>query len=99
MTVPPEKIIRRPVITEKSSTIQFEENKYTFEVAPKASKVEIRRAVEQLFDVKVTGVWTMNVRGKKRRVRMQRQPGRKPRWKKAVVALAEGDMIDVYEGV
>lgn len=92
----PEEVVVRPVITEKSSTLQYEENKYTFQVALDAHKPEIREAIEQLFDVRVRKVRTMNYRGKKRRV--GRHEGRKSDWKKAIVELAEGDTIDVFEG-
>lgn len=97
MTRMPEEIIVRPVITEASSTLQYEQNRYTFEVATDANKPEIRRAIEELFDVRVRKVRTMNYRGKKRRV--GRQEGRKRDWKKAIVELAEGDTIDVFEGI
>lgn len=112
MSRAPYEVLIRPIITEKTSALQFEgtdatisprvrdrveaRSKFTFEVAPDASKVEIRRAVEQLFEVKVTSVRTMNVRGKKRR--LGRHLGRKPHWKKAVVEVAEGDMIELFEG-
>ena len=69
--------------------------KYTFEVAPNATKIDIRRAVEAMFDVRVTSVRTVNVSGKKRR--MGRSLGRTPHWKKAIVEIAEGT-IDVFEG-
>jgi len=71
--------------------------KFSFEVVPDATKIEIRHAVEQLFEVKVASVRTMNMRGKKRR--MGRHLGRKPHWKKAVVELGEGEMIDLFEEV
>ena len=71
--------------------------KYTFEVAADATKVEIRKAVERLFEVKVVSVRTMNCRGKDRRV--GRSVGRRRHWKKAIVEVAEGEMIDVFEGV
>ena len=93
----PEDIIVRPLVTEKTSELQFEENKYTFEVATDANKPEIRRAIEELFEVHVTKVRTMNYRGKKRRV--GQQVGRRKSWKKAIVELAEGETIDVFEGV
>ncbi len=93
----PEEIIVRPLVTEKTSEIQFDENKYTFEVAPDANKPEIRRAIEQLFEVRVRKVRTMNYRGKKRR--RGQQVGRTKHWKKAIVELVEGDSIDVFEGV
>lgn len=69
--------------------------KYTFEVAPDATKVEIRNAVEELFDVEVTSVRTMNMPGKMRR--MGRTMGRRPHWKKAIVEVADG-VIDPLQG-
>lgn len=98
MSRTPDEVLVRPVITEKSSELQFEHNKYTFEVVPDANKPEVRRAVEEMFDVRVVNVATMNVSGKKRRVRGRWQMGRRKDWKKAIVTLAEGDSIDVYEG-
>lgn len=86
----PYDIIMRPVITEKSME-QMAEGKYTFIVAPKATKPEIRRAVEELFDVDVVKVNTLNMRGKWRRV--GRFAGRRPDWKKAIVTLKEGQRI------
>lgn len=83
-------IILRPVITEKSME-QMAAGKYTFVVHPRATKPEIRRAVEELFDVEVEKVNTINVRGKLRR--MGRYVGRRPDWKKAVVTLKEGQRI------
>ena len=88
--------IVRPVITEQTSTAFQERGEYTFEVHPKASKPQIRTAVEQLFGVKVTGVWTSNQRGKERRV--GQTAGRRPNWKKAIVTLREGDSIEIFEG-
>ncbi|MGH7540057.1 MAG: 50S ribosomal protein L23 [Gemmatimonadota bacterium] len=70
--------------------------KYTFEVASDATKVEIRHAIEAMFDVRVRSVRTVNVSGKQRR--MGRHVGRRPDWKKAIVEVAEGT-IDVFEGV
>jgi large subunit ribosomal protein L23 len=93
----PEKVVIRPIITEKSTRLQFDENRYAFEVAPDATKAEIRRAVQELFEVRVLNVRTMNMAGKKRRVRYAL--GRRANWKKALVTLADGDSIDVYEGV
>lgn len=86
-------IIRKPRITEKATAVQETANGYTFEVARDANKVEIRRAVEQLFKVKVEKVRTAIVKGKPKRVRMQW--GRTSDWKKAIVTLAEGQRIDV----
>jgi large subunit ribosomal protein L23 len=88
--------IVRPLITEKSSAAYQERGEYAFEVHPEATKPQIRNAVEQLFGVKVTGVWTSNQRGKEKR--MGRTTGRRPNWKKAIVKLREGDTIPVFEG-
>jgi large subunit ribosomal protein L23 len=88
--------IVRPLITEKSSAAYQERGEYAFEVHPEATKPQIRNAVEQLFGVKVTGVWTSNQRGKEKR--MGRTAGRRPNWKKAIVKLREGDTIPVFEG-
>jgi large subunit ribosomal protein L23 len=86
-------IIRRPLITEKATRL-LELNQYTFEVMPKASKPEIRAAIEYLFDVKVTGISTMNLPRKKKRV--GKYVGFKPTYKKAIVTLAEGDSITLF---
>ena len=88
--------IVRPIVTEQSSAAYQERGEYTFRVASDATKTSIRAAVEQLFGVKVTGVWTSNQRGKARRV--GQQSGRRPHWKKAVVKLRDGDTIDIFEG-
>lgn len=86
----------RPIVTEQSSVAYQERGEYTFRVASDASKTAIRSAIEQLFGVKVTGVWTSNQRGKSRRV--GRTEGRRPHWKKAIVKLKDGDTIDIFEG-
>jgi large subunit ribosomal protein L23 len=88
--------IVRPIVTEQSSAAYQERGEYTFRVASDATKTTIRNAVETLFGVKVTGVWTSNQRGKARRV--GQQVGRRPHWKKAVVKLRAGDTIDIFEG-
>jgi large subunit ribosomal protein L23 len=89
--------IVRPLITEASSVAYQERGEYHFEVHPDANKIEIRQAVEQLFGVHVTGVWTSNHRGKSKR--MGATVGRKAHWKRAIVKLAEGDTIDqIFEG-
>ena len=88
--------IVRPIVTEQSSAAYQERGEYTFRVASDATKTTIRSAIEQLFGVKVTGVWTSNQRGKARRV--GQQLGRRPHWKKAVVKLRDGDTIDIFEG-
>jgi large subunit ribosomal protein L23 len=90
-------IIKRALLTEKSSTAKDESNKYVFEVDTKANKIEITNAVERLFKVKVIDVHVMNVRGKKKRV--GKIIGQKKDWKKAVITLAPGNRIEVHEGV
>jgi len=90
-------IILRPVVTEKSMREGESDNKYTFEVRPDANKVEIRRAIEALFDVTVTKVNTMRVSGKERRRSYGYRAGRTAERKKAVVTLVAGDTIDVVE--
>ena len=88
--------IVRPLITEKSSAAYQERGEYAFEVHKDASKPQIRAAIEQLFGVKVTEVWTSNQRGKEKR--MGKTIGRRPDWKKAIVKLAPGDSIPIFEG-
>jgi large subunit ribosomal protein L23 len=90
-------VIQQPLVTEKSNIAREEQNIATFRVAPAATKHEIRKAVEELFDVKVTAVRTMQQPGKKRRV--GKFVGRRPSWKKAIVELAEGQSIEFFEGV
>ncbi|MDQ7038332.1 MAG: 50S ribosomal protein L23 [Aquificota bacterium] len=92
----PYEIIIRPVITEKSNRLMEDYNKYTFEVALDASKPEIKRAVEELFGVKVKKVNTMIVKPKKKRVLGKfREYGRTKKWKKAIVTLEPGQKIDL----
>jgi large subunit ribosomal protein L23 len=95
--VNPHDVIRRPLVTEKSNIGREEQNLVTFAVDPRANKHDIRRAVEQLFDVKVLAVRTLRMQGRTRRV--GRFLGRKPAWKKAIVKLAEGQAIEFFEGV
>ncbi|HHY38815.1 MAG TPA: 50S ribosomal protein L23 [Clostridia bacterium] len=91
----PRDIIIRPIITEKSNTLMGM-GKYTFAVAPRATKTEIRNAVEAIFKVKVKDVNTSAVRGKMRRMGLSR--GFKPDWKKATVTLEPGHTIKLFEG-
>ncbi|MBE7386106.1 MAG: 50S ribosomal protein L23 [Leptolyngbya sp. SIO1E4] len=86
-------LIRRPIVTEKA-TLLLENNQYTFEVTPKATKPEIKAAIEELFDVKVIGVSTANPPRKKRRV--GRFEGFRARYKRAIVTLAPGDTIPLF---
>ncbi len=93
----PREIIRRPLITEKSTLEREGSNIVTFDVALAANKIEIKAAVEALFDVKVLEVRTSRVHGKQRRV--GRHVGRRADWKKARVVLRQGDVIEFFEGV
>ena len=93
----PRQIIIRPVVTERSTELADDRGKYTFIVHPSANKIEIKNAVQTLFEVKVKDVHTANFRGKLRRV--GRSEGKKAAYKKAVVTLVEGERIDVYEGI
>ena len=86
-------VVRRPVVTEKSAGVQESTNQYTFEVAKSANKVEVRKAVETLFSVKVEAVNIISMPAKRRRV--FGRPGHSPAWKKAIVTLKDGDSIDV----
>lgn len=92
----PQKIIRRPLVTEKSTRQKDEGHQYVFEVDRNANKIEIQSAVELLFKVKVNHVRTLNVLGKMKR--LGKRFGKRPDWKKAVVTLREGDRIDFFEG-
>ncbi len=90
-------IIIKPIITEKSMS-GLQENKYTFKVAKNANKIEIAKAVEELFGVEVKSVNTMNCRGRSKRVGMYR--GTTPSWKKAIVTLTEGSKtIEFFDGM
>jgi len=93
MNTNPNYIVKRPVITEESTLQGQKGNKYVFRVDPNANKQQIREAIEQIFNVKVTSVNTMNYSGKARRTRVVR--GRRASWKKAVITLRDGDSIDL----
>lgn len=91
----PQDVVLRPLVTEKSTHL-MEEGKYSFVVSKDANKIDIKNAVEQLFNVQVKDVNTMRVKGKPRRVGMHR--GYRPSWKKAVVTLKEGSKgIELFE--
>lgn len=93
----PYEIIRQPLVTEKSIA-GVAANKYTFEVAPDSNKIEIGTAVAKIFNVKVTKVNTLMVKGKKKR--QGRHPaGYTPDKKKAIVTLAPGQKIEIFEGM
>ena len=91
----PYQTIIRPLITEKN-TFLMEQNKYSFEVANAASKDDVRSAIETIFNVSVMSVRTINVRGKLKR--RGREFGYQKNWKKAIVTLAPGDQIELFEG-
>lgn len=86
-------IIKAPVVTEKSTKLNQDEQKYVFKVDPKANKYEIKNAIEKIFKVKVVGVSTINAKTKKKRV--GRYSGLTNRYKKAIVTLADGETIEL----
>jgi len=90
-------VVRKPLVTERFADLRERDNKFIFEVHPHANKHEIRQAIEHYFGVKVTDVRTMNVRGKVKR--LGRFTGKRADWKKAIVTLAEGDSIDLFDQV
>ena len=91
----PREIIKRPIITERTSDLMAKDNKYTFIVDKKANKIEVRHAVKELFKVEVEKVNIMNVRPKKRKV--GKYEGYRPGYKKAIVKLAPGNTIELFE--
>jgi large subunit ribosomal protein L23 len=92
----PEEIIKVPLISEKGSLIGEKSNQVLFKVRPEANKIEVKRAVEALFRVKVVKVRLIRYLGKIKRV--GRTAGRLPQWKKAYVTLKEGEKIDFFGG-
>ncbi len=92
----PYSVLLRPMVTEKS-TILAGHNKYVFEVARSANKMQVKEAVEIAFGVEVKAVNVMNVRGKVKRFRLR--PAAAPSWKKAIVTLKEGHKIELIEGI
>jgi large subunit ribosomal protein L23 len=93
-------VLRRPLVTEKSSYQSGKLNQYVFEVAGYATKTMVKDAVEQLLDVKVVGVNIINTAAKRgRRARSRRLMVRRPGYKKAVITLAAGETLDMFEGV
>jgi len=89
-------IIKRPIISEKTNVQKETSNQVTFEVDPRANRIEVQRAVESIFNVKVADIRTMHVRGKfKRRGRIL---GKRRDWKKAIVTLMPGERIEFFEG-
>jgi len=95
--VHPLEVIRRPLITEKGARLGSE-HKYVFQVQRGSNKHQIKEAVEKAFNVRVTGVNVMNVKGKSRVTRGRRFT-HAPDWRKAIVSLAAGDKIELFEGL
>ena len=96
MTLHVFEVLRRPLITEKSTILQDGHNKYAFEVDARANKAQVKTAVERSFSVSVSDVNVMMVRGKRKR--FGRKMTKRPSWKKAVVSLKAGDKIQLFEG-
>ncbi len=92
-----EDVILEPILTEETWG-KMEDRKYSFRVALGTNKIQIKKAVEELFDVKVEKVWTANMKGKPRRERLNQLHGRTSRWRKAIVRVASGDRIDIVGG-
>jgi len=90
-------IVKRPLITEKTTIQKDAFNQVTFEVDRRANRVEIKRAIEQIFNVRVSSVQTMQMKGKKKRRGWI--VGKRKDWKKAIVTLMPGERIDFFEGV
>jgi large subunit ribosomal protein L23 len=95
-TVDARDVILRPIVSEKSYAL-LDENAYTFQIDRGANKIEVRQAIEELFGVHVVKVTTLNRKGKRTRNRRTGTAGRRPDTKRAVVTLAEGDRIDLFE--
>ncbi|NVM57037.1 MAG: 50S ribosomal protein L23 [Desulfobacterales bacterium] len=93
----PYDIVKKPMITEKSTIQKEANNQLTFEVDRRANKVEIRRAVEKIFNVRVLDVRTMQMKGKVKR--FGRTVGRRRNLKKAIVTLAKGEHVEFYKGM
>lgn len=90
-------VLHSPLLTEKGTVLKEKDNKVMFRVAREANKIEIKRAVEEIFKVKVERVTTMNCKGKMKR--LGRYEGKRSDWKKAIVTLREGEKLDFIEGV
>jgi large subunit ribosomal protein L23 len=97
MTKEPRTIVRRAMISEKGTRLREKQNGYLFEVARDSNKIEIKRAIESIFNVKVNSVRTIRVHGKPKR--QGRFAGHRPDWKKALVTLQKGQSIELFEQV
>ena len=92
-------VLKRPILTEKSYILADEQNQYVFEVDKRANKMLVKEAIETRFDVTVTKVRIINMKPKTRQRSLRQRAVRKSGWKKAIVTLAPGDSIQLYEGV
>jgi large subunit ribosomal protein L23 len=90
-------IIHSPLLTEKGARLKETDNKVLVKVSKSANKIEIKKAIEEIFNVKVEHVRTINCKGKKKR--LGRYEGRRPDWKKAIITLKKGEKLDFIEGV
>lgn len=90
-------VLLGPLLTEKGTLLKEKENKVIFRVAKESNKIEIKKAIEEIFKVKVEDVKTINCRGKNKR--MGKYEGKRSDWKKAIVSLKEGEKLDFIEGV
>lgn len=90
------KVLIRPLVTEKATDLAVL-NKYCFEVAQNANKIEIKKAIKSLYGLEPVDIKIINLRGK--RIRYGRVSGKKKNWKKAIITLKQGDKIEIYEGV
>jgi len=97
MSREPRTIVRRAMISEKGTRLREKQNGYLFEVARDSNKIEIKRAIEAIFNVKVDSVRTIRVHGKPKR--QGRYAGHRPDWKKALVTLRKGQTIELFEQV
>ena len=95
MSLHPNEVLLAPVVSEKSYSL-INDNKYSFKVHPDAHKTQVRQAVEELFDVKVQKVNIVKVQAKPKRRGLSK--GTRPGWKKAIVQVREGDVIEIFEG-
>ncbi|MCX5800750.1 MAG: 50S ribosomal protein L23 [Candidatus Eisenbacteria bacterium] len=95
--IEPRQIVRRALVTEKGTQIREAANQYLFEVDPRANKLQIKKAIETIFSVKVENVRTVRMKGKTKR--LGAHVGRRPHWKKAIVTLKKGQTIELFEQV
>jgi large subunit ribosomal protein L23 len=95
----PYEVLKRPIVTEKSNRLQDEAQQYVFEVDRRANRIMVKQAVEERFDVEVRAVRIINMKAKTRQRSRHKRAVRKGPWKKAIVTLAPGNSIQLFEGV